>query len=64
MNTNMKELNLNELKAVNGGFNWKRAFGNFGTEDIALCVFLGPIGQGLVAAKAIVSVAAECSAED
>ena len=57
MNTNRTELNLNELKAINGGFDLKKFLNQFGTEDAALCIFLGPIGQGIVAAKAIVAVA-------
>ena len=33
MNTNVKELNLNEMEKINGGWNWKKSvlWGVFGT---------------------------------
>ncbi len=33
MNTNIKELNLNEMEMINGGWNWKKSimWGVFGT---------------------------------
>ena len=56
MNTNMKEMNLEDMEAVNGGINWKRVSNQFGQEDVWYALFLGPIGQGIVAVKAIAAI--------
>ena len=49
MNTNMKELNLNELEMVNGGWDWKKYFSKEGLKGIATMYALaGPIGVGML----------------
>ena len=64
MNTSMMELNLNELEAVNGGFDFKRFISHFETEDVLIAVLGGPIGQGLFLAEVVAGVAAEIATDD
>ena len=57
MNTNMKELNMNEMELANGGVDWARVFGfswmsGMGAAALAsvtVCALSGPIGWGALA---------------
>ncbi len=64
MNTSMKEMNLNEMEAVCGGFDFKRFLSAFDTEDALIAILGGPFGQGLILGKAGAILAAELNAED
>ena len=67
MNTNMMELNLNEMEQVNGGWDWLKAamgsiIGGVGGAGIGLTVsgFLvasGPVGWAILAGGAAGAVA-------
>lgn len=59
MNTNIKEMNLNEMENVSGGFNWKKFLSNFGVSDVALIVLLGPVGYVCAGEKAVNAIAEE-----
>ena len=46
---NITELNLNEMKEINGGYGPKDFL-----SDLTCCLVLGPVGEGIVVAKHIV----------
>ena len=48
MKTNMIELNLNEMKEINGGYSIDEFL-----HDALIVVAFGPLGEGYVAGKAI-----------
>ena len=64
MDTNKMELKLNEMEAINGGFNFKRFISNFDMEDAFIAVLGGPVGQTLILGKAAAAVAAEITLDD
>ena len=53
MNTNTMELNLNEMGAVSGGFDWDRFTSKFEWRDFVGVLVFGPIGELKLVGKVI-----------
>ena len=61
MNTNTKELNLNELETISGGFDPKRFFKNcrLYPSDVAKILMCGAVGYATVGKKVAEAVITE-----
>ncbi len=57
MNTDTMELNINEMEAVSGGFDWDHFAGKFEWKDFVEILVFGPIAELRPAGKVITALA-------